>query len=29
MALHCVYTTSDLKEAMLKAANLRGDSDTV
>lgn len=29
MALHCVYTTGSFKEALLKAANLRGDSDTV
>jgi hypothetical protein len=29
MALHCVYTTNSFKKAMLKCANLRGDSDTV
>merc|ERR1712176_1145432 len=29
MALHCVYTTRSFEEATLKAANLRGDSDTV
>lgn len=29
MALHCVYTTTSFEEALLKAANLRGDSDSV
>jgi len=29
MALHCVYTTGSFAEATLKAANLRGDSDSV
>lgn len=29
MALHCVYTTTNFEEALLKAANIRGDSDTV
>jgi len=29
MALHCVYTTRSFAGAVLKAANLRGDSDTV
>ena len=29
MALHCVYSTTSLKEAMLKAANLCGDADSV
>lgn len=29
MALHCVYSTSSFSEATLKAANLRGDSDSV
>jgi len=29
MALHCVYTTTSFEEAVLKAANLRGDSDSV
>merc|ERR1719393_951777 len=29
MALHCLYTTSSFEEATLKAANLRGDSDSV
>jgi ADP-ribosyl-[dinitrogen reductase] hydrolase len=29
MALHCVYSTSTFEEACLKAANLRGDSDSV
>lgn len=29
MALHCVYTTNSFVEATLKAANLRGDADTV
>lgn len=29
MALHCVYTTTSFSEATLKAANLRGDSDSV
>lgn len=29
MALHCVYTTRSFREATLKAANLRGDSDSV
>merc|ERR1711908_8003 len=26
---HCVYTTNSFKDATLKAANLRGDADTV
>jgi len=29
MALHCVWTTSSFEEAVLKAANMRGDADTV
>merc|ERR1712217_457630 len=29
MALYCVYTTGSFEEATLKAANLRGDSDSV
>jgi len=29
MALHCVFTTSSFEDALLKSANLRGDSDTV
>jgi len=29
MALHCVYTTNSFSEAVLKAANIRGDSDSV
>lgn len=29
MALHCVYSTKSFEEATLKAANLRGDSDSV
>lgn len=29
MALHCVYTTVSFEDATLKAANLRGDSDSV
>jgi len=29
MALHCVWTTSSFKDAMLKCANTRGDSDSV
>ena len=29
MAMHCVYTTSTFAEATLKAANMRGDSDSV
>lgn len=29
MALHCVHSTNSFKEAMLKCANLRGDSDSV
>eukprot|EP01121_Diplochlamys_sp_Union-15-3_P020451 TRINITY_DN798_c0_g1_i1.p1 TRINITY_DN798_c0_g1~~TRINITY_DN798_c0_g1_i1.p1 ORF type:complete len:204 (+),score=45.76 TRINITY_DN798_c0_g1_i1:224-835(+) len=28
MALHCVYTTNSLTEAMLKCANVRGDADS-
>eukprot|EP01090_Pellita_catalonica_P015422 TRINITY_DN4185_c0_g1_i1.p1 TRINITY_DN4185_c0_g1~~TRINITY_DN4185_c0_g1_i1.p1 ORF type:complete len:436 (+),score=91.33 TRINITY_DN4185_c0_g1_i1:173-1309(+) len=28
MALHCVYTTKTLEEAMLKCINMRGDADT-
>jgi len=28
MALHCVYSTGSLQEAMLKCANMRGDADT-
>eukprot|EP00756_Hemistasia_phaeocysticola_P065795 Hpha_TRINITY_DN8795_c0_g1::TRINITY_DN8795_c0_g1_i2::g.45161::m.45161 len=29
MALHCVYHTDTFKDATLRAANLRGDSDSV
>merc|ERR1712146_590325 len=29
MALHCTWTTSSLKAAVLKAANLCADADTV
>mmetsp|Transcript_7306 Transcript_7306/g.17705 ORF Transcript_7306/g.17705 Transcript_7306/m.17705 type:complete len:118 (-) Transcript_7306:62-415(-) len=29
MSLHCVWTTQSLSAALLKAANLRGDADTV
>lgn len=29
MALHCVWTTTNFKDALLKCANLRGDSDSV
>lgn len=29
MALHCVYSTGSFEAATLKAANLRGDADTV
>jgi len=29
MALHCIWTTDSFSEAVLKAANLCGDSDTV
>jgi len=29
MALHCVWTTNSFKEALLKCANIRGDSDSV
>eukprot|EP01121_Diplochlamys_sp_Union-15-3_P021758 TRINITY_DN898_c0_g1_i4.p1 TRINITY_DN898_c0_g1~~TRINITY_DN898_c0_g1_i4.p1 ORF type:complete len:203 (-),score=36.76 TRINITY_DN898_c0_g1_i4:67-675(-) len=29
MALHCVYTTDSITEALLKCANIRGDADTV
>eukprot|EP01123_Difflugia_compressa_P007067 TRINITY_DN1953_c0_g5_i1.p1 TRINITY_DN1953_c0_g5~~TRINITY_DN1953_c0_g5_i1.p1 ORF type:complete len:518 (-),score=124.56 TRINITY_DN1953_c0_g5_i1:29-1582(-) len=29
MALHCVFTTTSFKKAMLKCANIRGDSDSV
>lgn len=29
MALHCVWVTSSFRDAVLKAANLRGDADTV
>eukprot|EP01120_Amphizonella_sp_Union-15-10_P001569 TRINITY_DN11727_c0_g1_i1.p1 TRINITY_DN11727_c0_g1~~TRINITY_DN11727_c0_g1_i1.p1 ORF type:complete len:423 (+),score=79.04 TRINITY_DN11727_c0_g1_i1:105-1373(+) len=29
MALHCVWTTNSLTEAMLKCANMRGDADSV
>jgi len=29
MSLHCVYTTDSFEGAVLKAANMRGDSDTV
>ncbi|KAG2385792.1 hypothetical protein C9374_002941 [Naegleria lovaniensis] len=28
MALHCVYTTDNFVDAMLKSANMRGDSDS-
>ena len=29
MALHILWTTSSLSDAILKAVNLRGDADTV
>jgi ADP-ribosylglycohydrolase len=29
MALHCVWSTDSFKDALLKCANLRGDSDSV
>ena len=29
MALHCVYTTDTFGDALVKCANLRGDSDSV
>jgi len=29
MALHCVWTTNNFRDALLKCANLRGDSDSV
>lgn len=29
MALHCVWTTNSFEDALIKAINLRGDSDTV
>jgi len=29
MALHCVFTTTSFQEAVLKAANMRGDADSV
>jgi len=29
MALHCIWTTNSFKEALTKAINTRGDSDTV
>jgi len=29
MALHCVWSTDNFKDAMLKCANMRGDSDSV
>ena len=29
MSLHCVYTTSSFTEAVMKAANMRGDADSV
>jgi len=29
MALHCLWTTDSFEAAVLKAANLRGDADTV
>ena len=29
MALHCAWITDSFQEAMIKSANLRGDSDTV
>jgi ADP-ribosylglycohydrolase len=29
MALHCIWTTDSLKEAMLKSANMCGDADSV
>eukprot|EP00919_Chromeraceae_sp_WS-2016_P001881 GHVR01004506.1.p1 GENE.GHVR01004506.1~~GHVR01004506.1.p1 ORF type:complete len:322 (+),score=29.95 GHVR01004506.1:453-1418(+) len=29
MALHCVHSTSSFKDAVLKAASMRGDADTV
>jgi ADP-ribosylglycohydrolase len=29
MALHCIWTTNNAKDAILKAVNLRGDADSV
>eukprot|EP01060_Flectonema_neradi_P035405 TRINITY_DN650_c2_g6_i1.p1 TRINITY_DN650_c2_g6~~TRINITY_DN650_c2_g6_i1.p1 ORF type:complete len:495 (+),score=84.75 TRINITY_DN650_c2_g6_i1:73-1557(+) len=29
MSLHCLYTTSSFTEAVMKAANMRGDADSV
>lgn len=29
MSLHCVYSTTSFRDAVLKAANVRGDSDSV
>lgn len=29
MSLHCVFSTTSFKDALLKAANVRGDSDSV
>jgi len=29
MALHCVWTTNSFVDALLKCANMRGDSDSV
>lgn len=29
MALHCVYSTTNARDAILKAVNLCGDSDSV
>lgn len=29
MALHCLWTTNNFKDALLKCANIRGDADTV
>lgn len=29
MALHCIYTTTSLRDAMIKCANLCGDADSV
>ena len=29
MALHCVYTTTSLEDAILKCVNMAGDADTV
>lgn len=29
MALHCIWTTNSFQEAIVKCANIRGDSDSV